>query len=117
MTRLLADEDFHGAVVRSLRERLPPGTLMTVQELGRSGRTDSDLVRFAAESGFVLISHDHDTLIGTVYEWMATGERCPGVIVVPQRWRTTMGEILADIELLLACEDELENQVRHLPLT
>lgn len=115
---LLADEDFHGAIVRSLRNRLPPGSLLTVQELDRRGIADSELLRLAAERGFVVLSHDHDTLIGSAYERMARGEACPGVIAVPQRWRTTMGAILGDIERLVkeARREELENQVKYLPL-
>lgn len=118
MIRLLADEDFHRVLVRSLRERLPPGTVVTVQELGWRGTGDSDLLRFAAESGFVVISHDHNTLIGAAYQRIARGDGCPGVIAVPQRWHSTVGALLEDIELLLAFqEDELESQVRHVPLT
>ena len=114
--RLLAEEDFRGVLTRTLRRRLPTLDLITASEAGLLERHDRLVLAWAAEQGRVLLTSDRSTMPGYAYERVRAGLGMPGVVVVRQRLPVALAvdELLILIECSL--EDELENQVRYLPL-
>lgn len=57
MARLYADEDFPGPVVECLR--LLGHDVLTVQEAGRDGRSDSDVLTDASADQRIVLTHNH----------------------------------------------------------
>src|SRR5437868_11595792 len=84
MPRFLADENFSGDIVRGLLRRKPDLDLLTAQDAGLSGADDPALLRWSAESGRVLLTHDVQTLPGLAYKRIKGGLPMAGVIEVPQ---------------------------------
>ena len=61
---LYMDENVHGAITRGLRQR--GVDILTVQEEGREGTPDPQVLDRAGEMGRVLVSQDTDLLIEAV---------------------------------------------------
>ena len=62
MMRLLADENFHGVVVRHVLIRCPGLDLVRVQDVGLSGATDPEVLAWAAANDRIVLTHDHRTM-------------------------------------------------------
>jgi hypothetical protein len=116
MLRLLADENFNNDIVRGLLRRRPALEIVRVQDVGLSGATDPDVLKWAAKENPVLLTHDVSTIAGYAYDRIRRNQSMPGVFeanrVVP------VGLVIEDILLLAECslENEWEGQVRYLPL-
>lgn len=84
--------------------------------MGLGGADDAEVLRFAAEHGFVVIGHDRRTLIKAAYERIVRGDPFPGLIVLNQ---IQPSAILDEIELLVRAgrHEDFEGQVQYLPLT
>ena len=68
MLRLLADENFHGDVVRGLLLRQPDLDIVRVQDVDLSGAEDPDILAWAAANTRILLSHDSATIPDHAYE-------------------------------------------------
>lgn len=78
--RLLADENFHGAVVRGLQRRAPSVDIVRVQDAGFSGAEDPIILDWAAREGRVLLTHDISTVPPFAHQRVAAGQPMPGAI-------------------------------------
>lgn len=116
MLRLLADENFNGAIVRSLFLRKTEIDIVRVQDLDISGADDPTVLDWAALHGRVLLSHDLKTIPGFAYQRVSDGLPMPGVFMCDSQ--AAPGEIAGDLLLLVECslDGEWEGQVRYLPL-
>jgi hypothetical protein len=96
--------------------RLRAVDVLTVQEDGRSGATDSEVLDRATELGRVLFSRDVDLLIEAQVRQTA-GEEFAGVIYAHQL-RVSIGECVRDLELCANASklDEWTSRVEYLPL-
>jgi hypothetical protein len=117
MLPLAADEDVHGAVIRAVRRRNPEIDLVTVQEAGKSGSADPDVLEWAASEGRVLISQDERTLIGYAWDRVTAGLPMAGVIILGKG--VTIGQAVDDPLLAAECgeADDFKDQVKSLPLS
>lgn len=90
--------------------------MLTVQEDGRTGASDPAVLDRATELGRVLFSQDDDLLVEASRR-QADGVSFCGVIYGHQL-RLTVGEAIADLELIAGAttEEELLSQVLYLPL-
>lgn len=116
MLRLLADENFNGAVVRGLLRRSPVVDIVRVQDVGLSGAEDPILLDWAARERRVLLTHDVSTVPPFAHQRVETGQPMPGVIVA--RESLPIGRVIDDLLFVLECSEsgEWEGQVRYLPL-
>ena len=112
--KLYMDEHVPTVLTEGLRQR--GVDVFTVQEDGRLGIADSELLDRATNSGRVLFTRDTDFLREAAHR-QEQGESFAGVIYAHQL-RVSIGTCIDDLELVAnACESEdLENQVLHLPL-
>jgi hypothetical protein len=112
----LADEDFHGAILRELRRRLRSLDIERIQEIDRSGDADPDNLEYAARTGRILLTHDK-RLIPFAVERIDRELVMPGVFIVHQV--APIGQVLDDLVdlTLLSLEDEWTNQVVFIPLS
>lgn len=116
MLRLAADEDFNNRILRGLIRRQPEIDIPRVQDAGLSGRTDAEVLEWAASEGRVLLTHDVTTMKKHADERIAAGLSMPGVFEVGQE--VPIGQAIEEILLIAECslEGEWEGQIRFLPL-
>ena len=89
---------------------------MRVQDVGLSGADDPTVLRWAAQHGRILLTHDVTTITAYVNERIVAGELVPGVFEISRS--ASIGQVIEDLLLLLECslEGEWENQMIYLPL-
>lgn len=115
MLRLLADENFNNRIVRGILRRTEVD-ITRAQDVGLIGADDPTVLKWAAENGRVVLTHDVSTMTKFAYERVAAGEPMPGVFEAP--CSMAIGDAIENILILVECshEDEWEGQVRYLPL-
>ena len=108
------DENVHGAITDGLRRR--GFDVLTVQEDGRDGDADEMVLDRAADLGRVVFTTD-DGFLAEAARRQRAGESFDGVVYAHQM-RVTIGQCIADLELIgVAAElSEYFNRVQHLPL-
>jgi hypothetical protein len=116
MLRFVADENFHGAVVRGLLRRAPSVDIVRVQDVGLSGAADPVILDWAAREGRVLLTHDISTVPLFACQRVKAGQRMPGAIIA--RESLPVGRVIDDLLFIHECSEpgEWEGQVRYLPL-
>jgi predicted nuclease of predicted toxin-antitoxin system len=114
--KLLADENFHRAIVRGLLRQLPDLDLVRVQDVGLSGTDDPTVLAWAATEARLVLTHDAETLIAVAYERVRAQVAMPGVIEVSQE--APIGVVIDDLLLLIrgSFPGEWDNQVLYIPL-
>jgi predicted nuclease of predicted toxin-antitoxin system len=114
--KLLADENFHRAIVRGLLRHVPQLDVVRVQDVGLNGADDPTVLAWAADEARLLLTHDAETLIAVAYERVRANLIMPGVIEVSQD--APIGLVIEDLILLVlgSLPGEWENQVLYIPL-
>jgi hypothetical protein len=115
VTRFLADEDLHRAIVIGLRRRRPDLEFVESRDVGLGSARDPDVLRFAADHGYLLVTHDTNTMIDHALQRSRQGLAMPGLLVVPQG--SSVGPVVAALVLIAEAlaDGEWEGQVRYLP--
>lgn len=62
--QLLADENFNNRIVRGVLRKNPDIKIVRAQDTEMYQAPDSNLLAWAAEHGFILLTHDADTIPG-----------------------------------------------------
>jgi hypothetical protein len=108
--KLATDEDVNGAVIRGLQRRAELD-LVRSQDAGLAGQSDADVLEWAASEGRILITNDRNTMIGSAYQRVQSGQSMPGLISTSNS--QTVGQAIDDILVIAECmaEDEIRNQV------
>jgi Domain of unknown function (DUF5615) len=115
--KLLLDENFNNDVLKGLLQEKPDLDVIRAQDVPEVlGKSDPELLAWAAEQGRIVLTHDTRTLIGYAYDRVRAGEPMPGVTRVKQH--VSLSRIIEDILLMVADDrpEEFENQVTYLPL-
>lgn len=114
--KLLADENFRGAIVRGLLRRRADLDLVRVTDVGLGAADDPTILAWAATEGRLVLTHDAATFIGFAYERVAAGQAMPGIIEVRQD--LAIGLVIDDLLLLIdvSYEGEWDGRVIYLPL-
>ena len=68
---LLVDEDFDNDILRGVLRRRPEVDVVRVQDVGLSGKPDSEVLEWAARHGRVLLTHDVSTMKTHAYARVA----------------------------------------------
>lgn len=114
--RFLADHDLNEHIIDGVERREPALEIVRARDFGLSDKPDSEVLAFAAKNGFLLISHDVNTMPAQAYLRVGAAEPMHGLFMVRQ-----MQPIAPVIEALVliwsASEaEEWQNQIRFLPL-
>lgn len=114
--RFLADEDWRFDIVLAVRRMEPAAEIVTVRELGRDGRPDADLLDFARATGWVVLSHDVNTLKGEAERRAADGRGTAGVLLAGQTAPTRA--VAESLVLIWAASEAAEwvDRTAYLPL-
>ena len=113
---MLADEDFDGRIVRGLLRHSGKLHLTREPDVGLSGRSDDEVLDWAATHGHVVISHDISTMPPTGWQRVRDGLPMAGLIVASKRLAISI--IIEELQLIAESSDHDDwvNQVRFLPL-
>jgi hypothetical protein len=114
--RFLADENFNNEILRGVRRRMSDANITRVQDTELAGSSDPDLLAWAATYGYIVLSHDVNTMRGFFYERLSAGLPVPGLFLV--QGNQPIGAVIESLELIIAASDESEwaGAVFFLPL-
>lgn len=113
--RFQADADFNQRIVLGLRRREPAIDFQDARDGHVIGASDPTVLRTAAESGRILISHDRATMPAHFARFLLS-QASPGLIIVSQE--LDVGAAIEDLLIIWAASDAAEwrNQLGFVPL-
>src|SRR5437773_1001403 len=116
MPLFLADEDFNHDILSGVRGKFPSFDVVTVRDVGLSGKHDTVLLDWAARENRIMLTHDASTMKDFAYNRVRRGLSMPGVFVVGQD--VSIRVAIDQISTIAGAsfEGEWEGQVRYLPL-
>jgi Domain of unknown function (DUF5615) len=114
--RFLADEDLRGIIVRAVRRMAPSLDFVTVVEQGWSSATDEELLEFAWQLQWLIVSHDVSTMKAFAEQRSSDGRGIHGLFLVPQR--RTIPLVAQNLVLISEASqfEEWRDRIIHLPL-
>lgn len=114
--RFLADENFNNEILRGLRRRVPKADITRIQDTELMGKPDTAVLEWAAQHGYLVLTHDINTMRGYFYERVEAGLLVPGLFLA--KATTPIGEIIESLELIVLASDESEwiGEIWYLPL-
>lgn len=114
--KFLADENFNNDILRGVWRRIPTASFIRVQDTEIAGADDLRILEYAAEEGYIVLSHDVNTMRGYFYARMTAGLVVPGLFLVHKQ--TSVSEVIDSLELIILAsdEDEWQGQATYLPL-
>ena len=113
--RFLSDHDLNAHIVTGVMRLEPSLEWTRVRDASLSERSDVEVLAYAAEHGYLVVSHDVNTMPRAAYDQMRSGQKMSGVLMVKQR--DPIGAVIASILLIWSASEaeEWENQVGFLP--
>ena len=114
--RLLADENFHGDILRGLLRVEPRLDIVRVQDTEIYQAADPAVLAWAAKEDRILITHDVKTMTKYSHDRVRAGLPLPGVIAV--RDDVSIGQAIEEILTVLFASSpgELANMIIYIPL-
>ena len=114
--RFLADHDLNEHIVEGLLRREPEAEFVRARDVGLDQAPDDELLAHAAEQGFILVSHDVNTMSAAAAARVRIGERMAGLLMVAQT--TPVREIIDDLCLIRGASDasEWQDRIEYLPI-
>jgi len=110
-----ADANLDARILRGLKRRQPEIDFRGAEEARLIGLSDPEVLRIAAESNRVLVSHDQRTMPGHFAAFVAS-RNSPGIIIVSQE--TSLGVAIEELLLIWAVSqaEEWRNRLVWVPL-
>ena len=114
--KFLADENFHGDMLRGILAAFPELDIVRVQGTHFSGAEDDKLLEEAARQGAILITHDVQTMTKFAHDRIRAGLPMPGVI--EGAGKMPIGQAIDELLVMIGAGSpaDFENQVRYVPL-
>jgi hypothetical protein len=114
--RFLADHDLNEHIVDGVLRREPTLEFARLRGVGLSDRPDSEVLAFAADNGFIVVSHDVNTMPTQAFARVAAGEPLRGLLMVRQS--QPIAPVIESLVLIWSASEAEEwmDQVRFLPL-
>ncbi len=114
--RFLADQDFNEHILQGVERREVLAECVRVRDVGLDARSDTEILAYAATQGFIVLSHDVNTMTAAAYARVAAGEPMGGLLLAHQR--DAVGPIIEDLVIITVASEaeDWANQVRYLPL-
>ncbi len=113
--KFLADHDVNEHIITGVIRRAPNVEFRRVRDIGFNDRSDAEILEYAATHGFMVVSHDVNTMPAAAYHRLAVGKTIAGLLMVQQT--SPIGPIIEDLMLIWSASEaeEWENQVCFLP--
>ncbi len=84
LPRFLADEDLRLGIVLAVRRLEPLLQIITVRDASLRAASDNEILDFAANEGWLILSHDVNTMRAAAERRVVEGLRMPGLFLIPQ---------------------------------
>ena len=116
MIRILADENFNNHILKGLVRLNPDVEIVRVQDTEMYTKPDPDLLAWAAEQGYVLVSHDYRTIPKFANDRIEANLPMMGVIMAHRN--LPLRQVIDDLLVfIIATEpEEWVNRMEFLPL-
>ncbi len=113
--KFLADENFNNDILRGVWRRIPDASFTRVQDTEIAGADDPRVLEYAAEHGYIILSHDVNTMRGYFYDRIKAALSVSGLFLVHKQ--ITIGEVIDALELIILASDENDwiGQVTYIP--
>jgi hypothetical protein len=114
--RFQADNDLRNSIRVGVLRREPSIDFQSARAARLDNLPDIEVLQLAATQCRILISHDENSMPGHFSDFLCSGDRCPGVFMVPQG--APAGRVIESILLIwIASEhDEWIDRIVWLPL-
>jgi hypothetical protein len=114
--RFLADHDLKEQIIDGVLRREPALEFIRARDVGMDDRDDADVLAFAAQNGFIIVSHDVNTMANAAYALVDGGEAMGGLLLVQQN--KPIGPAIDDLVMIWSASEaeEWQGQVQFLPL-
>ncbi len=114
--RFLADHDLNEHIVTGVLRREPALEFVRARDIRMGERPDAEVLAYAADNGFIVMSHDVNTMPSAAYARMSSYQKMLGLLMVKQS--DPVGTIIPCLIMMWSASeaDEWENQVSFLPL-
>ncbi len=114
--RFLADHDLKDAIIRGVRRRQPAVEFARLRELEMESASDAEILDYAAQKNWLVVSHDANTMTAEAFDRVAAGETMSGLLLVHQR--DPIGPVIESLLLIWNSSEaeEWAGQVCFLPL-
>lgn len=115
--KFLADENFNNDILRGVWRRVPDASFIRVQDTGIASADDPQVLAYAAEFGYILLSHDVNTMRGFFYERVQAELLTPDLFLVHKQ--TPVGRVVDALELIIHASDEIEwvGKITYIPFS
>jgi len=114
--RFLADEDLRGSIARAVRRLEPAVEITSVVEQGLGAASDEEVLEFAWQDRWLIVSHDVNTMKAFAETRIADGRGIHGLLLAPQT-RTTRS-VAGSLILIWSASDfeEWRDRIVYLPI-
>ena len=114
--RFFADHDVNEQIVTGVLRREPALEFVRARDVGMSERPDAEMLTHAADNGFIVVSHDVNTMPSVASGRMSSGQKVSGLSMVKQS--DPVREIISCLIAIWAASEDAdwENPVCFLPL-
>lgn len=115
--KFLADENFNNDILRGVWRRVPNASFTRVQDTEIAGADDLHMLAYAATQGYLVLTHDVNTLRAFFYERVQAELPVPGVFLVHKQ--TPIGRVVDELDMIIVASEpsEWEGKITYLPLT
>jgi|SRR5579872_346727 len=114
--RFLADHDLNEHIIDGVLRREPSIEFIRARDIGMSESSDSDILAYAAENGFLIVSHDLNTMPAHAHARATAGNPTQGLLMVRQS--VPIARVIESLVLIASASDaeEWQDTVQFLPL-
>ena len=116
LPRFLADEDLRHGIVLAVRRLEPLVQIITVRDASLRSASDSEVLDFAANQGWIVLSHDVNTMRAVAERRVLEGLPMPGVFLIPEIRSTTAAAESLRLIWSASAFEEWSDRIMYLPL-
>ena len=112
----LADNDLNEQIVQGVLRRERAIVFGRVRDIGLAGAPDADVLAYAADHGYILVSHDVNTMPAAAFARLSAHLPMPGLFL--SRQTGAAAPVIDSLVLIWSASDaeEWQGQVLFLPL-
>ncbi len=114
--RFLADNDLKDQIVLGVLRREPTIVMTRLREIGLAKTPDDQVLEFAAREGFIVVSHDVNTMRAAAIARIQNDQEMAGLLLIHQR--SPLAQTIDDLILIGIASDaaEWDGEIQFLPL-
>lgn len=114
--RFLADNDLNEHIIQGVLRREPLAEFVRLRDIGLAAADDPDVLDYAAREGFLVVSHDVNTMPAHAFGRVASGAAMAGLLMAHQH--QPIAPVIESLVLIWSASEleEWRETVRFLPL-